>query len=983
MLRYVSLCVLLAFGVILWADTTAQNLPFSQNWTDTSMITTDDDWSGVPGIVGYRGDDLTTATGTDPRTIVADGTNTPVDVNANQTSPNTFATGGVAEFHLADPVIALNGSGTADAPFILISVNTSGKSSIRVKMNLRDLDGSADNAITPVAIQYRVGGSGNFTNVFYVPDATTGPSLATLVTPVDFMLPANADNQPLVQVRVITTNAVGNDEWIGIDDIEIDGTAGPLSLSPSTLPNGTSGVPYSEVLTVQNSQGQSCTFAASGTLPMGLSLNAATPTTITLSGTPTEPGTFDFIISADCGSAGVINPSYTVIITAPSFVCEIGAKTSTAIHNIQGSGPTSPMVGTTVEVEGIVVGDFQLSTQLRGFYLEEPEATWDSDPLTSEGVFVFDNLNGLGVNIGDRVRVKGTVAEFSSNGTFLGSTQTSSLTEIGNIQNELVCSSQNTVPPASITLPVASEAELERFEGMAVELTQRLTVTGNFNLGTFGQVDLAPSLLYTPTSSANRSTWPTQTSLNRRSVIALDDNSTLSNAALYPTLFPQGGLSAANTLRVGAYVNSPFVGVLDDRFGEYRVQPTSPVTFDNANDRPSIAPISARIGSRFLAVSANVLNFFTTFGSRGAANQTEFDHQKTKIVEEITGMDADVYGLSEVQNFANGGTNGGVYTNAAVQSLVDGMNCKLAGNSPTCVSPPSVPFGFIDTLALGTSNGTDAIRNVIVYRVDRLLPIGPPALYYQGDTNRPTLAQTFQPLSGPKASQQTFTFVVNHFRARGSSCGAGNDDPYQGNCNGTRLSMATNVESWLLQNPTNDPADMNRKLLLVGDFNAYFGEDPIQYFGQHGYQNLIASIVGENAYSYNFGSQAGYLDHAMANTAMNLLVKGIAEWHNNADEPASLQALDSNLKSPDAQNAYYAPDPYAASDHDPIVIGFNPLPGDLNDDGMVSGVDQQMISSAIGKSASEVDRRMDCDGDGRITLNDYRIWTGYFRAFVQ
>jgi predicted extracellular nuclease len=983
MLRYGSLFVLLGFSIVLWADTTTQNLPFSQNWTDTSLITTDDDWGGVPGIVGYRGDDVTTATGTDPRTILADGTNTPVDVNANQTSPNTFATGGIAEFHLADPVIALNGSGTADAPFILISVNTTGKSSIRVKMNLRDLDGSVDNAVTQVAIQYRVGASGNFTNVFYVPDATTGPNLAVLVIPVDVMLPANADNQPLVQVRVITTNAVGNDEWVGIDDIEIDGSAGPLSLSPSTLPNGTSGIPYSEVLTVQNNQGQSCAFAASGTLPTGLLLNAATPTTITLSGTPSEPGTFDFVISADCGSAGIINPSYTVIITAPSFVCEIGAKTSTAIHSIQGSGPTSPMVGTTVEVEGIVVGDFQLSTQLRGFYLEEPEATWDSDPLTSEGVFVFDNLNGVDVNIGDRVRVKGTVAEFSSNGTFLGSTQTSSLTEIGNIQGELVCSSQNTVPPASITLPVASEAELERFEGMVVELTQRLTVTGNFNLGTFGQIDLAPSLLYTPTSSANRSTWPTQTSLNRRSVIALDDNSTLSNTALYPTLFPQGGLSAANTLRVGAYVNSPLLGVLDDRFGEYRIQPTSPVTFDNAKDRPAIAPILTSIGSRFRAVSANVLNFFTTFGSRGAANQTEFNHQKTKIIEELTGIDADVYGLSEVQNFANGGTNGGLYTNEAVQSLVDGMNCKLAGNSPTCASPPSVPFGFIDTLALGASNGTDAIRNVIVYRVDRLLPVGAPALYYQGDTNRPSLAQTFQPLSGPKASQQTFTFVVNHFRARGSSCGTGNDDPYQGNCNGTRLSMATNVESWLLQNPTNDPASLNRKLLLVGDFNAYFGEDPIQYFGQHGYQNLIASILGENAYSYNFGSQAGYLDHAMANTAMNLLVKSIAEWHNNADEPASLQALDGNLKSPAAQGAYYAPDPYAASDHDPIVIGFNPLPGDLNDDGLVSGADQQMISSAIGKSASEVDRRMDYDGDGRITLNDYRIWTGYFRAFVQ
>ena len=38
------------------------------------------------------------------------------------------------------------------------------------------------------------------------------------------VLPAAADNQPLLQVRIITANAVGNDEWVGIDDIAVTGT---------------------------------------------------------------------------------------------------------------------------------------------------------------------------------------------------------------------------------------------------------------------------------------------------------------------------------------------------------------------------------------------------------------------------------------------------------------------------------------------------------------------------------------------------------------------------------------------------------------------------------------------------------------------------------------------------------------------------------------------------------------------------------------
>ena len=36
-------------------DGSYQAPPFNQNWTNTGLITTNDDWSGVPGIVGYLG----------------------------------------------------------------------------------------------------------------------------------------------------------------------------------------------------------------------------------------------------------------------------------------------------------------------------------------------------------------------------------------------------------------------------------------------------------------------------------------------------------------------------------------------------------------------------------------------------------------------------------------------------------------------------------------------------------------------------------------------------------------------------------------------------------------------------------------------------------------------------------------------------------------------------------------------------------------
>lgn len=220
---------------------TGQPLPFSQNWSNTGLITANNDWSGVPGIVGYLGDysPSSSPTGVDPQTLTGDFATNTVSVLANQTDTAAIS-GGVFEFEIANPAVALQGSGTADAPHIVLSVNTTGASNVTVSYNLRDIDGTADNSIQPVALQYRIGATGSFTNVpgAFVADASSGPSLASLVTPVGVLLPAAVDNQSLVQLRIITSNAFGSDEWIAIDDISVqsNGTI-PLSASGSAAPS--------------------------------------------------------------------------------------------------------------------------------------------------------------------------------------------------------------------------------------------------------------------------------------------------------------------------------------------------------------------------------------------------------------------------------------------------------------------------------------------------------------------------------------------------------------------------------------------------------------------------------------------------------------------------------------------------------------------------------------------------------------------------
>jgi predicted extracellular nuclease len=804
-------------------------------------------------------------------------------------------------------------------------------------------------------------------------------------------------------IRWKDADTPGSDDGVAIDNVSITATFSTESTNPTAVGSATpapvnpgqpitlSGTispgfnPLSQSLTV------SCDLTPIGGSPTQVLPNNGTTFTYTTTVSPQTP------LGPTIISCGVIDdqarPSSfnisAVVLLPLSGTC---GDPATPVSTIQGSGNLSPLTGLTVDVEAVVVGDFQGSGKLSGYYVEAT-TDQDADLATSEGLFVFSSSPD--VSVGDRVRVRGSVSEFISK---LSPTSplVSHLTELSGVSSVQVCASNQTLPePIDVSLPIDAVSHWERYEGMLVRFTQPLVVTGNFNLGQFGQIDLAPQVLYQPTQTpGNAATWAAATDVVQRSLISLDDASTSSGAGLNGGTvapYPPPGLADSNTLRAGALVNpngqdppTPLIGILDDRFGSYRIQPVGAVTFSNApNPRPDTAAIAAAAGARFRIVSANVLNFFTTLGSRGAATATELDHQRTKIVAELSRAGGDVIGLSELQNFENGQTNGGTYTNAAIADLTAALAAATGRN-----------YQYLDTinsstLAMGTSvtdNGTDAIRSGIVYDASSVTPVGYPALFYQNDQNRPSLAQTFQPAGGIHPEQQTFTVVVNHFRSKGSACGPGNDDVFQGNCNGMRLSMANNVMTWLDGNPTFDPAGASRRYVLIGDYNAYFGEDPIQAFIGRGYTNLINLLIGDHAYSYNFGSQAGYIDHGFRNAAALGLVKGIAELHVNADEPSALEALNSDAKSAAAQAAYYGPDEFAASDHDPFVIGFNPLLGDFNDDGRLGEGDRRMLLAAIDHGNSghgPVDRRMDLDGDGVVTQADFHIWQQLFITWWQ
>ena len=130
---------------------------------------------------------------------------------------------------IADKTVALSATSGSTTPLLVLHLDTTGKAGLDVAYDLQDMDSSAtDDQPTRVALQYRVGTTGAYTNLpaAYVPDATTVGNTTVTSTRVATSLPAEVDNKADVFVRVITLdNASGSNEHIGIDNISITETS--------------------------------------------------------------------------------------------------------------------------------------------------------------------------------------------------------------------------------------------------------------------------------------------------------------------------------------------------------------------------------------------------------------------------------------------------------------------------------------------------------------------------------------------------------------------------------------------------------------------------------------------------------------------------------------------------------------------------------------------------------------------------------------
>lgn len=707
------------------------------------------------------------------------------------------------------------------------------------------------------------------------------------------------------------------------------------------------------------------------------------PRTIILS--PDQPAqSFTLTVLDDDAAEGNETIVATIAVPAGGAAITAGSATATIVDDdavltrisaIQGTrdqhetytigGTTytdgSPLRGETVSVEAVVVGDFQdgdadAGRNLRGFFIQQAQTA--EDPAgASRGVFVFAPA-GLDVNIGDTVRVTGTVSEFFGQTQISAAPDGIAIVQAGTLADANALAVEIALPGDGMVSQGQGgrlQPDLEDHEGMLIRLPDTLTISEQFQLGRFNEIRLFDTNGFTQTGSdgqpvtGERAFQYTQHNApdaagfqnHLREVasrtIVYDDGLNTQNQAI-PNLDGFGPVyDTATAPRMGDTITG-LTGVLEHGWAgnaasgaTWRVRSVEDGAneFTRGNANPEPAPVDYTVAGDLKIATLNVLNFFTTLSGttavgaspRGANNQAEYERQLEKLVSALTALDADVVGLLEIENDFRSGGN----ATPAIQALVSALNDATAPGTYDWVRPGT---DFV---------GGDAISNAFIFKpgkvsvaegtnpaiLDDSNPIsraliedpanGTSAIFNGSGTSRPPFAVTFT----DAGSGEDFTVVVNHFKSKGSPGNAAGDTDQgdgQAASNASRVLAAQAMLEWLETGPT---GSATTKQLIMGDLNSYAKEDPIQLLLDGGFVDMAQKFLTD-AYNYIFDGQLGTLDYILSSIDMVVDVLGAAIARFNSDEAS---ALDYNLDFGRDPSIFDGTSPARSSDHDPIMVG--------------------------------------------------------------
>ncbi len=525
-----------------------------------------------------------------------------------------------------------------------------------------------------------------------------------------------------------------------------------------------------------------------------------------------------------------------------TIVATVVSAQITPIPTIKSANKSSQTITTT----GIVTAKFMEDEMLGGFFLQDK--TGDGNPNTSDGIFIYSLTDN--VSIGDEIEITATV---SSDELHIYLT---------NAADVKLISRNNAVEPVKINYSI-SNSNLSPYRGMLVEFDQTLWVNNNYNLSSRRELELGVNRKPIPSNLAFPQTSEYTALVNENALASIYLN------------------NVTGLVRMGERVDN-LQGVLNYTNGRYVIVPSQlPVNFyGNPRNRKH-----ADIGNYNLKVCGFNLEYYltSTNSNMGPRTQEEMNRQHAKIVDALIAIDADIYGLVEIEQ-----------GQAALSKLAQALNAATSSSRYTYVTD--------NTTASGTYT-----KAGYLYRSDKVAPYG-----NLRTINSPTpLFRKQLQAFNLKSNNERFILSVNHFKAK-SGCPSSGADADQGDgqgCfNATRVKEANAVISAVNSNKGSYGDD---DVLVIGDLNAYAKEDPITAFVNAGYTDMLQYFHTDSAYTYVYRGEAGYLDHALANESMSKQITGVTPFHINADEESVYGYSGSK----------YQADMFRSSDHDPVIVG--------------------------------------------------------------
>jgi predicted extracellular nuclease len=736
-------------------------------------------------------------------------------------------------------------------------------------------------------------------------------------------------------IRWTDIDASGADDGLAIDDFNITPQGAAATPTPTPSPTPTP-LPTLTINDVTQSEGNAGTTAFTFNVSLSSSAHSGVTFDIcTADGTAQDdnPATEDNDYQANCltgqtiagGSAGpyqftvqvngdaVSEPNETFFVnvtnvTGATVTDGQGLGTITnddisllLISQVQGSTPSgnapSPYAGQTVSVRGIVT-----LLKSNGFFLQEEVSDNDSDPNTSEGIFVFTSAAPT-TAVGNQVTVTGSVVEFNG------------LTEISATNPNVSTNNTGNSPPTAVTITPAdlpanahyTQPQLEKYEGMRLFAASLTTVAPNDNFfDVYTVITGQPRPLREPGIEANKNVPPDPTSGTPDPNIPRFD---LNPERIVVDTNGRAG-STGETMTSNVVITN-LAGPLDYAFGAYRIINEANLT-RSAN--MSAVPLPAPSPSEFTVAGYNIENFNNNATQRVKAAMTICDVIRTP---DIIGV-VEIFDLEDLQALA-----------VEVQT-----RCGVAYSSHLIEADGSASGDNDQDVGYLVKTSRVAVDSVTQEREEEtFVPPGSstPAILH----DRPPLV--LRGRVDPSGVNLPVITVVNHTRS--FICIDADADPAvaagcdNGAADGPRVrekrkKQAESLAGLFQELQTNNPGT---SVIAVGDYNAFqFNngyDDPISVMKGNptpddqivvdqspdlvnpNFVNLIDKLPVSEQYTFNFENTLQALDHHLVNTVADARNTRIAIGRVNSDYPDTpASAFASNNTRPERN-----------SDHDPVV----------------------------------------------------------------